>query len=127
MQAIADTFSSSFEVHHPNWPGHGDSPLVTYKYDVSSYVQFLLTYIESLQNTVYVFGYSMGGYIALMAALEKPDLFKKIITLATKLDWSPESAAREIKMLDKKKCLKRFRLMPKHYKSGIRLWVGKKY
>jgi pimeloyl-ACP methyl ester carboxylesterase len=107
MQAIADTFSSSFEVHHPNWPGHGDSPLGTYQYDVSSYVQFLLTYIESLQNTVYVFGYSMGGYIALMAALEKPNLFNRIITLATKLDWSPESAAREIKMLDKEKMLEK--------------------
>lgn len=93
MQAIADTFYFSFEVHLPNWSGLGDLPLGTYNYDVSSYVQFLLTYIESLQNTVYVFGYSLGGYIALMAALEKPDLFKKIITLATKLDWSPESAA----------------------------------
>jgi len=107
MQALADAFSSSFEVHHPNWPGHGDSPLGIYTFDARSYVQFLLTYIESLQNTVYLFGYSMGGYIALMAALEQPDYFEHIITLATKLDWTPESAAREIKMLDKEKMLEK--------------------
>lgn len=49
----------------------------------------------------------MGGYIALMAALEKPDYFEHFITLATKLDWTPESAAREIKMLDKEKMLEK--------------------
>ena len=47
-----------------------------------------------------VFGYSMGGYVALEAALRTPELVRRVATLATKLAWSPESAARETSMLD---------------------------
>ena len=47
-----------------------------------------------------VFGYSMGGYVALYLASQQIDLIGKIITLGTKFNWSPEIAAREIKMLN---------------------------
>jgi esterase/lipase len=47
-----------------------------------------------------VFGYSMGGYVALYLASQQIDLLGKIITLGTKFNWSPEIAAREIKMLN---------------------------
>lgn len=59
-----------------------------------------LAYIrEKSLNNVSVFGYSMGGYVAMYLASLYPDLISKIATLGTKYDWSPEIAAKEIKML----------------------------
>jgi len=47
-----------------------------------------------------VFGYSMGGYIALSASKNHPGRISQIMTLGTMLKWSPEIAANETKMLD---------------------------
>jgi len=49
-----------------------------------------------------VFGYSMGGYVALYLAKMKPKLLGNIITLGTKFNWTPEIAEKEITMLDAK-------------------------
>jgi len=48
----------------------------------------------------HVFGYSMGGYAALHAANVQPERLGRVFTLSTKLDWSPEFAAGEVRMLD---------------------------
>lgn len=47
-----------------------------------------------------VFGYSMGGYVALYLAGQRPGLLGDIITLGTKFLWTPEIAAKEVSMLD---------------------------
>lgn len=46
------------------------------------------------------FGYSMGGYVALFVASTRPGLLGPVTTLATKFDWTPESAAKETIQLD---------------------------
>lgn len=57
---------------------------------------------ENIQSAS-VFGFSMGGYVALSLALKKPEYFQKIMTLGTKLDWKPEQAEKETKMLNPEK------------------------
>ena len=47
-----------------------------------------------------IFGYSMGGYVALHLAATHPALVSAVFTLGTKLAWSPETAAREVAQLD---------------------------
>jgi pimeloyl-ACP methyl ester carboxylesterase len=47
-----------------------------------------------------VFGYSMGGYVALLLAAEHPARVRAVVTHATKLAWTPEGAARETSRLD---------------------------
>jgi pimeloyl-ACP methyl ester carboxylesterase len=47
-----------------------------------------------------VFGYSMGGYVALKVAADYPDRVLAVATFATKLAWSPEIAIRERSRLD---------------------------
>ena len=42
-----------------------------------------------------LFGYSMGGYVALHLAAKRPELVSSVATLATKLAWTPETAAHE--------------------------------
>ncbi len=54
---------------------------------------------QSIEST-HVFGYSMGGYVALKAALSLPQKIKRIITLGTKFNWDEESTAREVKMMN---------------------------
>lgn len=49
---------------------------------------------------MYVFGYSMGGYVGLMTENLRPGTLLGLVTLGTKFDWSLESGAREIKKLD---------------------------
>jgi pimeloyl-ACP methyl ester carboxylesterase len=48
---------------------------------------------------VHVFGYSMGGYAALLAAHLAPGLLSSITTLGTKFDWTPASAEAETRFL----------------------------
>jgi pimeloyl-ACP methyl ester carboxylesterase len=47
-----------------------------------------------------IFGYSMGGYVALLLAARYPSRVGKVMTLATRLAWSSEIAARECMQLD---------------------------
>ncbi len=47
-----------------------------------------------------IFGYSMGGYVALHLARTRPELVRRIVTLGTKLAWDPETAERETRLLD---------------------------
>jgi pimeloyl-ACP methyl ester carboxylesterase len=42
----------------------------------------------------------MGGYVALYLARNNPEMVNRIFTLATKFDWTPESAMRESQLLD---------------------------
>jgi pimeloyl-ACP methyl ester carboxylesterase len=57
--------------------------------------------------TVDIFGYSMGGYVALWFAYCHPQRVSKIITLGTKFDWDPTSAIREVKKMDSEKILEK--------------------
>jgi pimeloyl-ACP methyl ester carboxylesterase len=46
-----------------------------------------------------VFGYSMGGYIALQLCIQHPSMVSKVFTLGTRLKWTPEIAEKENAML----------------------------
>ncbi|WP_317899705.1 alpha/beta fold hydrolase [Aurantibacillus circumpalustris] len=47
-----------------------------------------------------IFGYSMGGYVAMYLASKQKDFIGKIITLGTKFNWSNETVEKETKMLN---------------------------
>lgn len=46
-----------------------------------------------------IFGYSMGGYIALLAVRNHPERIRHILTLGTKFHWTPESAQAEVRQI----------------------------
>jgi len=84
-----------------NFSGHGNSALKEEPFSVENFKNELLHFIDTNKlKDLSVFGYSMGGYIALYSAIDHPSLFNNIITLGTKLDWSPEIATQEIKNLN---------------------------
>lgn len=96
--------SESYDVHSFSFSGHGGRNLNAEPFTIELFAQEIIDYITlNKLNGINIFGYSMGGYAALFAAFKQPGLIGKIITLATKFTWSPEIAAREIKMLDAEK------------------------
>jgi len=89
-----------FTIHKITFHGHGGTTIPEEGLSIDLYVQQLDDYINAhnLQD-VYVFGYSMGGYVALCHALQYPGKIASILTLATKVNWTPEGAAKEVKHL----------------------------
>lgn len=100
LEELAYLLEKKFQVYTLNFSGHGDQPeKEAFSNDLFSdnIYQFLS---ENKIEKCHLFGYSMGGYVALYFANKYPDKIGKIITLATKFNWTPESAAKEIKMLN---------------------------
>lgn len=91
-----------FDVHTFNFSGHGNSPF-QHEFSIKQFASELESVIQK-ENLIkpIIFGYSMGGYVALYLAKHKPGLLGNIITLGTKFEWTPEIAQREIKMLEVK-------------------------
>ncbi|HNL39691.1 MAG: alpha/beta fold hydrolase [Saprospiraceae bacterium] len=83
-----------------NLPGHGGLPLPG-QLSMPLFAQAILDFLDrEAWDEADIFGYSMGGYAALQFALLHPDRVRGIVTLGTKFDWTPDSAAREIALLD---------------------------
>jgi pimeloyl-ACP methyl ester carboxylesterase len=100
LQPLADILSSHYDVHLLNFSGHGGEPL-PYRFSIELFSDNLQCYIEALDlKEVNVFGYSMGGYVALYTAKHFPESIAKIFTLGTKFSWTPEIAEKEMKMLN---------------------------
>ena len=101
FDAIVPVLEEQYAVHRFDFHGHGGTPLPSSPLSIEIYTSQLLDYIRRHQLApAAIFGYSMGGYVALRAALEAPDAVQRIQTLATKFNWSPGSAAKESRQLD---------------------------
>lgn len=96
---LKELLSENFNVHVFNFSGHGGNP-INQSFSIDLFGNDTLAFMQQ-SGIVHpsVFGYSMGGYVALKLALKHPDLFKMILTLGTKFEWTKESAEKEVKML----------------------------
>jgi len=95
------------QVHTVNFSGHGGKPFQQ-TFDIEQFSEDTLRYINTHKlDTVDIFGYSMGGYVALWLAKNHPKRIGKIVTLGTKFDWSIESATREVKKMNAEKILEK--------------------
>lgn len=89
-----------FRAHRFSFSGHGS---VSFRelFGIEQFAHELEQFIKEHElEKPDIFGYSMGGYVALYLAKIRPELIGTIITLGTKFAWSPEIAATETKMLD---------------------------
>lgn len=93
----------TFHVHAFDFRGHGQAEDAD-EFCMNLFVDQLHDFIEAraLEETS-IFGYSMGGYVALKYALRAPKKVSHIITLGTKFGWTPESAENETKQLNPEK------------------------
>jgi len=101
LKPLKNALEDSFEVHTLNFTGHGGRNFGEADFSIDQFTKDVLDYLDEKDvDKINVFGYSMGGYVALNLAEKFPDRVAKIFTLATKFAWSIESASKEVKMLN---------------------------
>ncbi len=101
LASLRAHLSDTHDVHLLELEGHGRTPLGRDAYDIDAFATNVRNVLS--RNGIEragIFGYSMGGYVALTLASRHPDLVDRVATLGTKLAWSPEVATRETGRLD---------------------------
>ena len=103
FNALENLISADFEIYKFDFSAHG-SNIYQDSLSIQLFEQDLLNFMDThALPSISIFGYSMGGYVALSLAAHHPLRIKKVFTLATKFHWNPESANLEIRFLDVKK------------------------
>lgn len=101
FEPFKEELSKYFTVHTPLFSGHGHVEIPKDGITIEKYTQELKEFIEKEKlNDIYIFGHSMGGYVALCYANQNPSTVNSIMILGTKFDWTEEQALKESKMLN---------------------------
>jgi pimeloyl-ACP methyl ester carboxylesterase len=79
MQAFRDLETCYFI----DLPGHGSSPPPASAPSIALYSDEVIAYLNGLGVPVTLIGHSMGGAVALQAALTRPDLVDRLVLLST--------------------------------------------
>lgn len=105
MNGLVTSAEGDFLVLAPDFPGHGRDA-DDHELTIDHLVEYLKSYLASLPTKgAFIFGYSMGGYVASLCAARYPHLIAEIVTYGTKWQWSPEIATKEVAMLDAEKIM----------------------
>lgn len=97
-----------FKTHTLNFSGHGQRVSHHHAFTVQNFSHEVLDWMnEHFIKTIDIFGYSMGGYVALWMARFYPDRVGKIFTLGTKMQWNEAEAEKELKMLNPEKVVEK--------------------
>lgn len=100
FNSLAESLKKEFNVHTLLFSGHGLQEK-SEAFKVPDLVEQLNDLILNKGlNQPLVFGYSLGGYVALCHAIKYPNRISSILTLATKFKWSEEIAQQEIQYLN---------------------------
>lgn len=112
MQPVTSALRAFGDVCVVELPGHGYTPLGGCTFSMETFVSALADAVDALSYPAsgsanqsarpVVFGYSMGGYIALALESQRPGTFGAIATLGTKFLWTPEVALHAVSRLDPK-------------------------
>ncbi|MEZ2441343.1 alpha/beta fold hydrolase [Chitinophaga sp. RCC_12] len=101
FEPLAKEMSDHYDVHLINFSGHGDVPFSEQGFSIQVFAAEVLSYLETHQlDFVHIFGYSMGGYVAMYLARHYPEKTGRVITLATKFNWNEATAGKEIRQLN---------------------------
>ncbi|TSJ40018.1 alpha/beta fold hydrolase [Fluviicola chungangensis] len=104
FKQLESRLADHFNVYTLDFDGHGAKSGIEMDFSIEHFVQNVKNFMQenNLEKPL-IFGYSMGGYVALKLESLQPGSFEQIITLGTKFDWNPESAEKEAKMLNAEK------------------------
>jgi pimeloyl-ACP methyl ester carboxylesterase len=99
----AKLLAGGFNVYTLNFSGHSGEPFSD-SFGIQTFAEDVKRFIDQRNlNKVNIFGYSMGGYVAVWMAAKYPKLVNRIVTLGTKFDWDPASAEKEIRKVNPEK------------------------
>ncbi|GAB4231815.1 MAG: hypothetical protein Tsb0034_04310 [Ekhidna sp.] len=97
---LKENLSPFFEVKVLEFDGHGQTSHQSDAFSVDGFVGQLKDFLLKMNEPSHLFGYSMGGFVALLAAAEGNSKIKSITTLGTKMKWNQEIAAGEVRHLN---------------------------
>ncbi|MBK9273870.1 MAG: alpha/beta fold hydrolase [Flavobacteriales bacterium] len=80
--------------------GHGEDEVPADGLSFEHFLRDMDAALEKVDAPVHLFGYSMGGYAALLWAARHPGRVASVATLGTKLVWTTEGLQKELKKLD---------------------------
>jgi pimeloyl-ACP methyl ester carboxylesterase len=101
LAPLANALEGKYKLHTLNFSGHGGKMFPIEDFSIPLFADEVLGYLHQEHiEKVHIFGYSMGGYVAMYLAKNHPEVVDRIITLATKFYWDMPVAAREASMLD---------------------------
>jgi len=101
LDELKRSLKLQFNVFSFDFEGHSKDSNSDKGFSIALFTENVIEFMsDNNLNKASFFGYSMGGYVALNLALTHPPLVDKIITFATKFNWTPESAEKEIKRLN---------------------------
>ena len=107
LKNLKEVLSKDFTVHDLNFSGHGRCESEA-DFSLNLFTQNVIDYLnENEIKNLNIFGYSMGGYVALNVAQKHPDMVEKVMTLGTKFNWTKESAEKEVRMLNPEKIVEK--------------------
>lgn len=95
FKSISSLLSKSFNVSLYEIPHHGKRSDSDISLSIEELTQDLERYI-SKKGRCYIYGFCLGGYLALCLAQKGNKDIKGIITQGTNLYWSPEIAKKEV-------------------------------
>lgn len=122
---IKEKLGTNYNVHTLNFSGHGGNFMPVNGLTFEVFVNDIFNYLNTNKiEKINLFGYSMGGYAALMFAIKYPERVNKIFSCSVKLKWDLESAAKELEFLNPDKMMDKVpgfanNLMMIH---GINVW-----
>jgi pimeloyl-ACP methyl ester carboxylesterase len=101
FEPLIKYLSPTYDVHAINFYGHGGEPANDRSFSIEGFAGQVAAYInDNNLGEVNIFGYSMGGYVAMYMARHLNASIQKIITLGTKFHWNEAVAEKECKMLN---------------------------
>lgn len=101
LQSLAAQLRPPYATHLLDFSGHGEVSSPQPPFSIPLFANQVLAYLEETGlSRVHIFGYSMGGYVAMYLARHYPEKVSHIITLGTKYNWNEATAAKEVKLLD---------------------------
>jgi pimeloyl-ACP methyl ester carboxylesterase len=96
------------EVYSLNFSGHGGNPFSSHGFGIDEFAGDILSFLnENKLTRADIFGYSMGGYVAIWLAHRSPERVDKITTLGTKFDWDMASAQKEVAKMNADKIVEK--------------------
>lgn len=104
LEPLADLLTDAYKVNLLNFSGHGGKPVTNHKFSIEMFAEDVLYFIDKNRlEGINLYGYSMGGYVALYIARHYPGKINKIFTTATKFNWNEDTSLKESKLLNPEK------------------------
>ncbi|MEO8210994.1 MAG: alpha/beta fold hydrolase [bacterium] len=108
LEALAKRLKNPFDVYLLNFSGHAGKPIPEHSFSIEMFAEDVIYFINKNKlEGINIYGYSMGGYVALYIARNFPGKINKIFTTATKFNWNEETSLKESNLLNAEKIIEK--------------------